>query len=177
MLTYSFSTVITELDFIGLKLVVTFFWIRCKRDKLKRSTRQGTDIMIAPRLNKQLQRLQSQAKNRNCTLRILPPHFSRRKENTSIFDYKQKVSRPKLHFVQFPDRPVKVQKVPRPELELDWGCQYNPTGQHHHSLFSHLKSEYGDRKRPFMTFSENPRPSMTLHLLPSPPLTYSNPDL
>ena len=64
---------------------------RCKRDKLKRSTRQGTDVMVAPRLHKHLQRLQSQARLRRCTLRILPPHFTRRKENTSSYDFKTKV--------------------------------------------------------------------------------------
>ena len=66
--------------------------LRCKRDKLKRSTRQGTEMTVAPRLNKRLQRLQSQARTRRCNLKILPPHFSRRKENTSAFDFKDRVS-------------------------------------------------------------------------------------
>ena len=66
--------------------------LRCKRDKLKRSTRQGTEMTVAPRLPKRLQRLQSQARGRKCSLKILPPHFSRRKENTSCYDFKDRVS-------------------------------------------------------------------------------------
>jgi len=64
---------------------------KCKRDKLKRSTRQGDEMMIAPRLQKHLQRLQTQARNRGCRVSILPPHFARRKNNTSTFDWKEKV--------------------------------------------------------------------------------------
>lgn len=64
---------------------------KCKRDKLKRSTRQGDGVMIAPRLHKHLQRLQSQARSRGCRVRILPPHFVRRKNNTSSYNFKEKV--------------------------------------------------------------------------------------
>jgi len=64
---------------------------KCKRDKLKRCTRQGDEMMIAPRLSKHLQRLQSQARSRGCRVRILPPHFVRRKNNTSKYDFKEKV--------------------------------------------------------------------------------------
>ena len=64
---------------------------KCKRDKLKRSTRQGSEMMVAPRLQKHLQRLQFQARSRKCYLKILPPHFDRRKYNTSCYEFKQKV--------------------------------------------------------------------------------------
>lgn len=64
---------------------------KCKRDKLKRSTRQGTETTVAPRLNKHLHRLQSMARQRKVTLKILPPHFTRRKENNSYFDTRQRV--------------------------------------------------------------------------------------
>ena len=74
---------------------------RCKRDKLKRSTRQGTDVMVAPRLHKHLQRLQTQARLRRCALRILPPHFTRRKENTSSYDFKTKVRHSGSHLCLF----------------------------------------------------------------------------
>ena len=49
-------------------------------------------MTVAPRLPKRLQRLQRQARLRNCSLKILPPHFSRRKENTSCYDIKDRVS-------------------------------------------------------------------------------------
>lgn len=62
-----------------------------KRDKIKRSTRQGTELLRAPRLQKHLQRLQNQARSRGVRLRLLPPHFVRRKENTSMFDYKERI--------------------------------------------------------------------------------------
>jgi len=64
---------------------------KCKRDKIKRSTRQGNEMMVAPRLQKHLQRLQSQARSRTCRLRILPPHFIRRKNNSSMYDFREKV--------------------------------------------------------------------------------------
>ena len=35
---------------------------KCRRDKIKRSTRQGTEMMRAPRLQKHLQRLQQQCR-------------------------------------------------------------------------------------------------------------------
>ena len=54
--------------------------------------------MVAPRLHKHLQRLQTQARLRRCTLRILPPHFTRRKENTSSYDFKTKVRHSMSHF-------------------------------------------------------------------------------
>ena len=47
--------------------------------------------MVAPRLQKHLQRLQFQARSRKCYLKILPPHFDRRKYNTSCYEFKQKV--------------------------------------------------------------------------------------
>jgi len=65
---------------------------KCKRDKIKRSTRQGNEMMVAPRLQKHLQRLQSQARSRTCRLRILPPHFIRRKNNSSMYDFREKVN-------------------------------------------------------------------------------------
>jgi len=71
---------------------------KCKRDKLKRSTRQGDEMMIAPRLSKHLQRLQSQARSRGCKVRILPPHFVRRKNNTSKYDFKEKVIKWHIEF-------------------------------------------------------------------------------
>jgi len=64
---------------------------KCKRDKIKRSTRQGNEMMVAPRLQKHLQRLQREARTRNCRVRILPPHFVRRKNNTSMFDFREKI--------------------------------------------------------------------------------------
>jgi len=70
---------------------VSFQVDKCKRDKLKRSTRQGTETMIAPKLNRHLQKLQIQAKHRKCCLKILPPHFTRRKENSSFFDGKNRM--------------------------------------------------------------------------------------
>ena len=75
--------------------------LRCKRDKLKRSTRQGTEMTVAPRLHKRLQRLQSQARGRRCSLKILPPHFSRRKENTSCYDFQDRVSTGEKIFLKF----------------------------------------------------------------------------
>jgi len=58
----------------------------CRRDKIKRSTRQGTETQRAPPLPRQLARLQQQARARGVRLRLLPPHFARRKENTSVWD-------------------------------------------------------------------------------------------
>jgi len=60
----------------------------CRRDKIRRSTRQGTETLRAPPLPRQLQRLQHQARARGVRLRLLPPHFVRRKENTSAWDNK-----------------------------------------------------------------------------------------
>jgi len=62
----------------------------CRRDKLKRSTRQGTEMMRAPKLPRHLANLQNQAKLRGMRLRYLPPHFSRRVANTSNYQYKTK---------------------------------------------------------------------------------------
>ena len=61
---------------------------QCRRDKIKRSTRQGTEVMRAPRLPRQLMRLQQEARSRGIKLQILPPHFVRRKENSTVFKAK-----------------------------------------------------------------------------------------
>jgi len=61
-----------------------------RRDKLKRSTRQGTEMMRAPKLPRQLANLQNQAKVRGTRLRYLPPHFSRRVSNTTNYQHKTK---------------------------------------------------------------------------------------
>ena len=61
---------------------------QCRRDKIKRSTRQGTEVMRAPRLPRQLMRLQQEARSRGVKLQILPPHFVRRKENSTVFKAK-----------------------------------------------------------------------------------------
>ena len=61
---------------------------QCRRDKIKRSTRQGTEVMRAPRLPRQLMRLQQEARSRGVRLQILPPHFVRRKENSTVFKAK-----------------------------------------------------------------------------------------
>ena len=63
---------------------------KCRRDTLKRSTRQGTQVTKAPRLHKHLARLQQQARGRGVRLRLLPPHFARRKANTSVYDFKER---------------------------------------------------------------------------------------
>ena len=63
---------------------------QCRRDKIKRSTRQGTEVMRAPRLPRQLMRLQQEARSREVKLQILPPHFVRRKENTTVFKAKMR---------------------------------------------------------------------------------------
>ena len=63
---------------------------QCRRDKIKRSTRQGTEVMRAPRLPRQLMRLQQEARSRGIRLQILPPHFVRRKENSTVFKSKMR---------------------------------------------------------------------------------------
>ena len=63
---------------------------QCRRDKIKRSTRQGTEVMRAPRLPRQLMRLQQEARSRGIRLQILPPHFVRRKENSTVFKAKMR---------------------------------------------------------------------------------------
>jgi len=63
---------------------------QCRRDKIKRSTRQGTEVMRAPRLPRQLMRLQQEARSRGVKLQILPSHFVRRKENSTVFKAKMR---------------------------------------------------------------------------------------
>jgi len=63
---------------------------KCRRDKLKRHTNQGTDVFCAPRMPKSLKKLQFEASRFGTRIRYLPPHFHRRKNNSSCFDYKTK---------------------------------------------------------------------------------------
>jgi len=71
----------------------------CRRDKLKRNTRQGTEVMRAPRLPRQLANLQNQARQRGIRLRYLPPHFSRRTSNTSSYDHRTRTISWLVHLV------------------------------------------------------------------------------
>jgi hypothetical protein len=88
---YVHLTKFTDMDIVNdfrLLEEVTHAVDKCKRDKIKRSTRQGDQNFIAPKLNRHLQTLQNRAKERGIQLKILPPHFVRRKNNSSRFDYK-----------------------------------------------------------------------------------------
>jgi len=84
----------TELDLISDYRVLenaTSAVDKCRRDKLKKLTRQAVDGFCAPRLAKSIQKLQTAASRHGTRVKILPPHFVKRKKNTSHFDYKTKV--------------------------------------------------------------------------------------
>jgi len=63
---------------------------KCRRDKLKRSTRQSVDGFCAPRVSKAIKKLQYESQRFGTKVKILPPHFVKRKNNSSHFDFKTK---------------------------------------------------------------------------------------
>jgi len=84
----------TELDLVqDFKMLesVSAAVDKCQRDKLKRSTNQHVDGIMAPRMPFKRRKLEYEAARRGVHLKFLPPHFVRRKLNKSCFQTREKV--------------------------------------------------------------------------------------